>query len=198
MPEQESWLDELRALDSAVYAAVAQTSTPRLDVVLQPLTSAADHSKIWFATAAASSLLGGAHGRRGAVEGLAAVGLASATVNLIFKHLSRRPRPDRGIVGVPQGRHVTMPVSTSFPSGHSASAFAFAGGMTHAAPALGIPLHLAAAIVAYTRVHSGVHFPGDVVAGSIVGIACGLVAPRAVDVVARLAAGARTASAAAG
>ncbi len=192
MPDEDSWLDELRALDSAVYAAVAQTPTPRLDAVLQPLTSAADHSKIWFATAAASAVLGGASGRRGAADGLAAVGLASATVNLVFKHLSRRPRPDRGVLGVPQGRHVEMPLSTSFPSGHSASAFAFAGGMTHAAPALGIPLHLAAAVVAYTRVHSGVHFPGDVVAGSLVGIACGLVAPRAVDLVEQLAAGART------
>ena len=59
MVEQESWLDELRALDGAAYAAVARTPTPRLDIVLRPLTSAADHSKIWFATAAASSLLGG-------------------------------------------------------------------------------------------------------------------------------------------
>jgi membrane-associated phospholipid phosphatase len=198
MVEQESWLDELRALDGAAYAAVARTPTPRLDTVLRPLTSAADHSKIWVATAAASSLLGGEGGRRGAADGLAAVGLASATVNLVFKHLSRRPRPDRGVLGVPQARHVEMPLSTSFPSGHSASAFAFAGGMAHAAPALGLPLHVVAVIVAYTRVHSGVHYPGDVVAGSIIGIACGLVAPRAVDLVEQLVASTRTTSASQG
>jgi undecaprenyl-diphosphatase len=173
-------LDELRAVDAAVYAAVAGTPTPRMDAVLQPLTSAADHSKLWFAVAAATALVGGRRGRLGAVEGIAAVGLASASVNLVLKRMYRRTRPDRVGVGVPTQRHVTMPRSTSFPSGHSASAFAFAGGMANAVPGLGIPLHLGSATIAYTRVHSGVHFPGDVIAGSLVGIACGQLAPRTV------------------
>lgn len=186
MTERATWTDELRALDSAVYAAVAETPTPRLDAVLQPLTSAADHSKLWMAVAAAAALAGGRRGRRGAVEGLAAIGLASASVNLVLKNLNRRERPDRAGVGVPEQRHVTMPTSTSFPSGHSASAFAFAGGMAHAVPALGIPLHLGSATVAYTRVHSGVHYPGDVIAGSLIGIACGQLAPRTVRAVSAL------------
>lgn len=183
MTEEGSWTDELRALDSAVYAAVAGTPTPRLDAVLQPLTSAADHSKLWIAVAAATALVGGRRGRRGAVEGLVAVGLASASVNLLLKNMNRRERPDRAAAGVPLERHVVMPSSTSFPSGHSASAFAFAGGMANAVPALGIPLHLGSATVAYTRVHSGVHYPGDVIAGSLVGIACGQLAPRTVRAV---------------
>lgn len=186
MSDEGTWTDELRALDSAVYAAVAGTPTPRLDAVLQPLTSAADHSKLWIAVAAATALVGGRRGRRGAVEGLAAVGLASASVNLVLKNMNRRQRPDRVGVGVPEQRHVTMPSSTSFPSGHSASAFAFAGGMANAVPGLGIPLHLGSATIAYTRVHSGVHYPGDVIAGSLVGIACGQLAPRTVRAVSAL------------
>jgi undecaprenyl-diphosphatase len=175
-----TWLRELRALDRAVYAAVAGTPTPQLDSVLQPLTSSADRSRLWIAIAAATAVAGGTRGRAGALEGMAAVGLASASVNLVLKNISRRPRPDRTAAGVPVPRHVAMPLSTSFPSGHSASAFAFAGGMAHAVPALGIPLHLGSATIAYTRVHSGVHYPGDVIAGSLIGIACGQLAPRAV------------------
>jgi membrane-associated phospholipid phosphatase len=62
-----------------------------------------------------------------------------------------------------------MPTSTSFPSGHSASAFAFAHAVSHRLPILGLPLRLLAGAVAYSRVHAGVHYPGDVVAGAILG-----------------------------
>jgi undecaprenyl-diphosphatase len=69
-----------------------------------------------------------------------------------------------------------MPRSTSFPSGHAASAFAFATGVGSDMPALSLPLHAAAAVVAYSRVHTGVHYPGDVVVGSVTGAALGQVA----------------------
>ena len=68
-----------------------------------------------------------------------------------------------------------MPSSTSFPSGHSASAFAFASAAGTAAPVLSPPLHLLAALVAYSRVHTGVHYPGDVVVGSLIGMMSGQV-----------------------
>ena len=62
-----------------------------------------------------------------------------------------------------------MPSSTSFPSGHSAAAFAFATGVGHVLPPAAIPLRALAALVAYSRVHTGVHYPGDVVAGALMG-----------------------------
>jgi undecaprenyl-diphosphatase len=66
---------------------------------------------------------------------------------------------------------VTKPRSTSFPSGHSASAFAYATGVAAASPGAGIPLSLAASLVAYSRVHTGVHYPLDAVVGSVTGVA---------------------------
>ena len=84
--------------------------------------------------------LGGRRGRRAAVTGLVAVGINSAVVNLPMKLASRRERPDREAAGVPDERHVPMPTSTSFPSGHSASAFAFAGAVAGSIPVLGAPL----------------------------------------------------------
>ena len=62
-----------------------------------------------------------------------------------------------------------MPESTSFPSGHSASAFAFAYTVGRHYPGLAVPIRLLASAVAYSRVHTGVHYPGDVVIGAVVG-----------------------------
>jgi membrane-associated phospholipid phosphatase len=70
---------------------------------------------------------------------------------------------------VPTGRMVKMPDSTSFPSGHSASAFAFATAVGDELPLAWLPLHAVAAAVTYSRVHTGVHYPGDVLVGSLMG-----------------------------
>ena len=66
-----------------------------------------------------------------------------------------------------------MPETTSFPSGHSASGFAFAGAVGASLPGLAVPLRGLAAAVAYSRVHTGVHYPGDVVIGSLIGTTIG-------------------------
>ncbi len=113
------YVHELAALDSAIYAAVAATPTPKLDAALRGLTEFADNSKLWFATAGVLSIVGGAAGRRAALNGVAAIGLASLVTNQGFKRAHRRPRPDPEIAAVPQTRRVPMPTSTSFPSGHS-------------------------------------------------------------------------------
>jgi membrane-associated phospholipid phosphatase len=173
-------MSELSALDRAIYSAVAQSSTPTLDEFFRKLSRISDKSVLWFGTAAVLAAVGGPTGRRAALNGIASIGLASASVNLGFKNIAKRRRPDRGGVGVPDERHVPMPDSTSFPSGHSASAFAFAEGVSTAAPALGVPIRLLAVAVAYSRVHTGVHYPGDVVAGSLIGITAGEVASRVV------------------
>jgi membrane-associated phospholipid phosphatase len=166
-------LRELEELDVAVYEAVEATPTPTLDAPLRVLSDAANHAKLYVGIAAVLSALGGPKGRRAAVTGLAAVGLNSFVVNVPMKFLGNRPRPRRGRVRIAEERHVKMPASTSFPSGHSASGFAFAAGAAEAMPQLGIPLRALAAAVAYSRVHSGVHYPGDVVVGSLIGMAVG-------------------------
>jgi membrane-associated phospholipid phosphatase len=161
-------LGELDQIDQAVYRAIAATPSPRLDLVLSRLSSAADHSKLWLAVAAALALTPG-RPRRAAVVGVASIALASATANLVGKGLLRRARPDRAGLALPAGRTVTMPGSTSFPSGHSASAFAFATAVGDELPLAWLPLHAVAAAVTYSRVHTGVHYPGDVLVGSLMG-----------------------------
>lgn len=163
-------LHDLMAVDSALYAAVAATRTPTLDRGMRRLSAAADHSKISLAVAGLLTL-GGGRPRRAALLGVAAVTLASTAANLVGKRLVRRPRPDRNATGASAERRIPMPASASFPSGHTASAVAFATAVGSALPAGAAPLGALACAVGYSRVHTGVHYPGDVAAGVLIGIA---------------------------
>jgi undecaprenyl-diphosphatase len=167
-----AWADALRelgAVDRAIYQAVAVTPTPHLDRAFRQLSETANYSRLWLGMSAVIATLGGRRGRRAALEGVLAIGATSATVNLGIKPLAHRRRPDRPDPALFEARLVPMPESTSFPSGHSASAFAFAYAVGRHYPLLGVPLRLLASAVAYSRVHTGVHYPGDAVLGSIVG-----------------------------
>jgi membrane-associated phospholipid phosphatase len=178
-----AWREEAGKLDVAAYAAIAATPTPAMDAGLRQLSRAADHSRLWIGSAALLAVAGGQRGRAAAVNGLASIALASAVVNLVLKPLGDRRRPDRHTLAVPLARQVTMPRSTSWPSGHAASAFAFATGVGAVWPGAGVPLSVVASLVGYSRVHTGVHYPSDVIAGTVSGVA---LAPVAVAAVRRL------------
>ena len=175
------WLRELERVDVAVYAAVAATPTPTLDTFMRGLSAAADHSKLWMGTAGALAVVGRSRGRHAAKMGLASVGATSLAVNLIVKPIARRRRPDRDVHGVPLIRQVAMPSSRSFPSGHAASAFAFATGVGRVLPHESAALHAVATAVAYSRVHTGVHFPSDAILGSVVGTVMAQATTHALD-----------------
>jgi membrane-associated phospholipid phosphatase len=168
-PGADRLLSDAGRIDRAVYRAVAATPTPRLDTAMRRLSRAADYSKLSIASSVVLTVLGRAEGRRAAVSGLACLASTSAAVNLVVKPLARRRRPDRAESGVPESRHVSMPMSASFPSGHTAAAVAFASGVGRVVPLASVPLHGLAALVGYSRVHTGVHYPGDVVAGALIG-----------------------------
>jgi undecaprenyl-diphosphatase len=75
-------------------------------------------------------------------------------------------------------RLLRQPSTSSGPSGHSASAAAFATGVALEAPLVAAPIVVLAAGVAYGRVHTGVHYPGDVLAGIALGTGAALVVRR--------------------
>jgi undecaprenyl-diphosphatase len=160
---------EAERVDHAVYAAVATTPTPRLDGAMRRLSDTADYSRLSLAASAVLVVFGGRRGRRAAAYGLASVGATATVVNVVVKPFGRRRRPDREAQEVPEARHARMPTSRSFPSGHTASAVAFASGVGSVMPFAGLPLHCLAVAVGYSRVHTGVHYPGDVLAGALLG-----------------------------
>lgn len=92
----------------------------------------------------------------------------AAFINTAMKYSIRRDRP---FVTYPFIENETPAVSPSFPSGHTSTAFATATSLSIAFPKWYViaPSFLWATSVGYSRMHLGVHYPGDVLAGAIIG-----------------------------
>ncbi|OXY90166.1 bifunctional phosphatase PAP2/diacylglycerol kinase family protein [Streptomyces diastatochromogenes] len=160
--------NRLLALDSRLFEFAAEQHWPFAEPVLPRLSRSANHGLLWFATAAAMAASRTPRARRAAARGLASLSLASLAVNTLGKRSVRRPRPV--LDPVPPVRHLKrLPITTSFPSGHSASAAAFATGVALESPAWGAAVAPVAWSVALSRVYTGVHFPSDVLAGAVLG-----------------------------
>jgi membrane-associated phospholipid phosphatase len=166
-----SWL---RRLDSGLLKHSYRRRSRRSDRALVAVTQAATYSRLWLLIAGGLAVAGGRPARGAACRGVAALVIASAVSNGPAKLLVRRRRP----VSRSRPTLIQMPRSTSFPSGHSASGFAFATGVCSELPGLAPVLIPLAFAVAYSRVYTGVHYPSDVVGGAAIGVACGVIATR--------------------
>lgn len=154
----------LGTLDREVFEAIADSPSPLLDAVMPRLTRAADYSKLWLAIAAVLAAVGGPSVKRGATRGVASLAVTSLLTNQAAKRVWKRPRPNWGLVPLAR-RGRRTPTSNSLPSGHSASAAAFAVGVGLESPPLGLVLALLAGLVGMSRIATGAHYPGDVLAG---------------------------------
>lgn len=158
----------LRRADLEAFRVVARTDLRGIGPALPHLSRAANQSGLWVAIAAAMWAWGGRPGRRAAVQGLVSVAVTSVVTNLPAKLLTARTRPELAVV--PEIRRLAeVPTSTSFPSGHAASAFAFATAAGLSMPGFRVPLFGLAAAVGFSRVYTGVHYPADVLAGAAIG-----------------------------
>ncbi|TKJ28119.1 phosphatase PAP2 family protein [Blastococcus sp. CCUG 61487] len=155
-----------RNLDVRLHALVGGLPSSPADRWLRRLTRSANHGRLWLVIGALLATRRGAL-RRGAVRGLGAMAVTSAVVNVVLKSLFRRGRPEHS--GRPERLLRRSPTTSSFPSGHSASAAAFVTGVAMESLPVGAALAPVGLAVGYSRVHVGVHFPGDVVAGFAVG-----------------------------
>ena len=162
--------EEAERVDVAVYAAIAGTSTPTLDRAMARLSRAADYSRLSLAAAAVLATAGGASGRRAAKAGLASVGVTATIINLVVQAA-------RAAAGVPtaslrrfrstatcacRSRARSRRATRRLPSPSPPA--------SDTCPSQPRPLHGLAALVAYSRVHTGVHYPGDVIVGSLLGV----------------------------
>jgi diacylglycerol kinase family enzyme/membrane-associated phospholipid phosphatase len=158
-----------RFWDARLHAAIGRIPTSPADVWLRRLSTFANNGKLWLALAALLGLKKGSL-RRGALRGIGSMWVSSLLVNVVLKRIFGRVRPD--MANLRSDRRLRRdPVTLSFPSGHSSSAGAFVTGLAMENTPAGVALAPLAVGVGYSRVHVGVHYPGDVVAGLAVGSA---------------------------
>ena len=95
-------------------------------------------------------------------------------VSQVISHAWARERP---FVSHPGETHLFVPPSPdpSFPSDHAVAAFAIAFAVVFYGRRVGALFLAGATVIAVSRVVVGVHYPGDVLAGALVGFACALV-----------------------
>lgn len=164
----------LALVDRLALRRVVRALPPSVGAGVTLVGEAARGGALWVASAAVLCLLG-RPGRRGAVAGLIACASASVLANGPLKRVVRRPRPG-GAALIGLRRRGGSPRTSSFPSSHTASAFAFAVAASMELPAAAPVLVPAAAAVALARVRAVRHHPSDVLAGAVFGAVCGVAA----------------------
>ncbi|MEU6890710.1 phosphatase PAP2 family protein [Streptomyces sp. NPDC046557] len=145
--------------------------------VLPAVEDAARRTKLWWGVALLLAVVGGRRGRAAATAGLAGMAVAEVLSNGVAKRLVPRDRPPKEWFHADEVRD--RPDSSSFPSGHTAAAVAFTAAVTEKWPGAGALCLAATAAIAVERVHSGAHYPSDVAAGAVIGLASRAL-PRAV------------------
>lgn len=138
-----------------------------LDPVFEALSYAGSFGFVWLAIAFAIS--GFSWSRPWLWTRVGVTILIAESVSGALKLAVERDRP-------PLSRPLPEPLlespaTYSFPSGHATVAFASATVLALAVPRLRWPLYALAALIAFSRVYVGVHYPFDVLAGAVLGVA---------------------------
>ncbi len=157
-------------------------TVPVLDRILPALSWMGNLGAVWVVLLGAMAAFGKKTGRRIVLAGLAALAIGFASSEVI-KEITMRPRP---FLALPDVRIlIPEPSSFAFPSGHTTSAFAAASGAALAAktllkrvPLWGWGMLVLAGAISYSRIYVGVHWPTDVAAGVLLGLASGWLGAR--------------------
>lgn len=136
-----------------------------LDPFFEGLTHIGSFGIVWLVLAVAISL--SSRSRPWLVLQVGLTVILAEAISGGLKPLLRRDRPsDSGTDPLPL---VDVPATYSFPSGHATVSFACAAILTFALPRLVVPFYALAALIAFSRVYVGVHYPSDVVVGAVLG-----------------------------
>ncbi|WP_297941404.1 phosphatase PAP2 family protein [uncultured Faecalibaculum sp.] len=138
--------------------------TPELNQIVLLLTNT-----IWLAAALLLVLLLFCRTRTLGWRLIAGLAL-TLILSTALKHFVQEPRPFLVVPGLE--RVGPVPGGTSFPSSHTAAAFALFWGLLFAKDRWWIAAFLYAVLIALTRLYLGVHYPTDLAGGILVSLLC--------------------------
>ncbi len=157
----------LSDLDQHLRSWVVDHRLGLLDPLFEALSYAGSFGFVWLAIAVAIS--GFSWSRPWLWTRIGAAILVSESVSGALKVWVERERPP--LADPTPEPLVDLPATFSFPSGHASVSFACATTLALAVPRLAIPLYLLAALISFSRVYVGVHYPLDVLVGAVLGVA---------------------------
>ena len=175
------WLERLREWDEAGFRLINGSLRNRFFDLLMPFVS----NKWYFALPVAVLLIYVLLFRpkrdRIIVVSVIAVILLTDGTSQLLKDLFQRTRPFHPL------RDTTRLVSFSFPSNHASNMFALATFLSYNYSRAGLLCFPAAALVGYSRIYVGSHYPFDVLGGALWGVLIGLLGAAAVQRLMRIA-----------
>lgn len=160
-------MNRLQRLDSSIFLAINNLPHPQLaNDFFFLLTTIFNRGDAWLAGLIVAALRDPRQ-RKVILDVLPALWMTSGVVEGPVKQVFRRQRPFVSVVrAIVVGK---KPGNYSFPSGHSAAAFAGAYLLARHYPRRTPLFYTIATLVAFSRVYLGAHYPGDVVSGAVVG-----------------------------
>lgn len=157
-----AWIDRDRAWAERVHRCVVRDRPVK---VLEWASRLGDGT-LWYTIIGLLAIFGGPRGWLCAVQMLAA-GFACLVVYKGVKRCTSRPRPYECCPGICARTHALD--RFSFPSGHTLHAVSFTLMVTLHYPLFGAVLWVFTALVAFSRIALGMHYPSDVLAGAVIG-----------------------------
>ena len=163
-------LEAIGRLDFTAFQWLRTHQFHLLDVVMAGLSDVARGGAIWIGLAFLIAFLYRSRWLA-VVHVLLAIALAFLITDHVAKPFFNRARPFQTYA---ESRvYGYRPTTPSFPSGHAASAIAGACALTRLAPEARVIFWFFAVLVVSSRVYLGVHYPGDVIAGALLGFGIG-------------------------
>ncbi|HHU87586.1 MAG: phosphatase PAP2 family protein [Pelotomaculaceae bacterium] len=166
-------IESIKYLDASCFKWINGSLHNSFFDGLMPLLSyAGQGGLIWIALGLSFFIFGRRSWKNAALLMLLALFASFLVDEELLKNIFRRPRPFETFAGI--NLLVLPPDSYSFPSAHTANAFAAGLVLARKIPSVAGPVLALALLIAFSRVYVGVHYPLDILAGALVGAACAL------------------------
>jgi len=159
-----------QAVDARLYLAINHLPhTPLANTFMYFVTTVMNGGFGWVLGLTLAALIDRKRNRQALLQVIPPLWIATMTVEYPIKYYFRRRRPFVDVVqAIAVGK---KPGTFSFPSGHSAAAFAGAWLLGRHYPRLAVLWYAIAGLVGFSRIYLGAHYPGDVLSGALSGTA---------------------------